>query len=452
MSKRDLIVGLFMIVGFGLLATGVIVVGSQQRVFGKHVDYYTTFGDVDGLTKGSKVEVAGLNAGEVTDIHVLKPPALGFSVTLRVDRKLQGLVRTDSIVAIETQGVVGETFLSIQPGSPNAAQANPGATLQSQEMVSLSEMLNRGSRVLDTVDSTVKVTSAKLNGALDELSGAVSNANDLVAGLKEGRGTVGMLLQDQGVAGQIRRAITQTEDVTTNLDHVSTQAESLMSDFQSRQLPQNIDQTVNHMKSAAVTIDDTARQIHTTVTDLSQPDDEGVSLADNVRESLSQSNAATANLEADTEALKHNFLLRGFFRRRGYYNLRDLQPDRYRKDKVFMRPENARAWLPASDLFHKTANGNEALSSAGELFLDAQLAEYGNAVVEQPIVVEGYSNSPDVAEQLSDSRQRAILIRQYLFIHYALDLTKVGIVSMRNSPPPGSGHASWDGVCLVIVR
>lgn len=452
MSNRNLIVGLFMIGGFGLFATGVIVVGDQQRVFGKHVDYYTAFRDVDGLTKGSKVQVGGLDAGEVTDIRVSKPPALGFSVSLRVDRKLQGLVRTDSIVAIETQGVVGETFLSIQPGSPSAAQANPGATLQSQEMVSLSDMLNKGSRVLDTVDSTLKVTSGKLNGALDKLSGTISNANDLVVGLKEGHGTVGMLLQDDEVAGQIRQAIAQTKDVTTNLDHVSAQAESMMSDFQSRQFPQKIDQTVDHMKSASLNIDDTTQQIHTMVTDLSRPDDEGLSLADNVRESLSQANGATANLEADTEALKHNFLLKGFFRRRGYYNLRDLQPDRYRKDKVFMNPENARAWLPGSDLFQKGANGNEVLSSAGERFLDAKLAEYGNAVVEKPIVVEGYSNSPDVDEQLSDSRQRAILVRQYLFIHYALDLTKVGIVSMKNSPPPGFGHASWNGVCLVIVQ
>ncbi len=452
MSNKNLIVGLFMIGGFGLLATGVVVVGDQERVFGKHVDYYTAFQDVDGLTKGSKVQVGGLDAGEVTDIQVSKPPTLGFIVTLRVDRKLQGLVRTDSIVAIETQGVVGETFLSVQPGNPSATQANPGAILQSQELVSLSEMLNRGSRVLDTVDSTLKVTSGKLNGALDKLSGTISNANDLVVGLKEGRGTVGMLLQDEAVAGQVRQAIAQTKDVTTNLDHVSTQAESLMSDFQSRQFPQKIDQTIGHMRSAAVNIDDTTRQVRTMVTDLSRPDVEGLSIGDNVRESLLQANAATANLEADTEALKHNFLLKGFFRRRGYYNLRDLQPDKYRRDKVFMKPENARAWLPASDLFQKAANGNEALSSAGERFLDAKLAEFGDAVVENPIVVEGYSNSPDVAEQLSDSRLRAILVRQYLFIHYALDLTKVGIVSMNNSPPPASGHASWDGVCLVIVQ
>jgi phospholipid/cholesterol/gamma-HCH transport system substrate-binding protein len=452
MSNRNLIVGLFMIGGFGLFATGVLVVGNQQRVFGKHVDYYTAFRDVDGLTKGSKVQVGGLDAGQVTDIQVSKPPTLGFNVTLRVDRKLQELVRTDSIVAIETQGVVGETFLSIQPGSPSAAQANPGATLQSQEMVSLSEMLDRGSRVLDTVDSTLKVTSGKLNGALDKLSGTITNTNDLVVGLKEGRGTVGMLLRDDEVAGQVRQAIAQTKDITTNLDHVSTQAESLMSDFQSRQLPKKIDETVDVMKDAAGNIDDTTRKIRATVTDLSRPDREGLSIGDNVRESLLQANATTANLEADTEALKHNFLLKGFFRRRGYYNLRDLQPDKYRKDKVFMKPENARAWLPASDLFQKTANGNEALSSAGERLLDAKLAEYGNDVVEKPIVVEGYSNSSDVAEQLSDSRQRAILVRQYLFIHYALDLTKVGIVSMNNSPPPSSGHATWDGVCLVIVQ
>jgi phospholipid/cholesterol/gamma-HCH transport system substrate-binding protein len=40
----------------------------------------------------------------------------------------------------------------------------------------------------------------------------------------------------------------------------------------------------------------------------------------------------------DTEALKHNFFLRGFFHRSGYYNLANLSPDTYRKNHVFSDP------------------------------------------------------------------------------------------------------------------
>jgi phospholipid/cholesterol/gamma-HCH transport system substrate-binding protein len=209
---------------------------------------------------------------------------------------------------------------------------------------------------------------------------------------------------------------------------------------------------MHSVKRSADNIDDSTRQIHSMVAEITKPDAEGMSFGENVRESLSHVNGATGNLAADTEALKHNFLVRGFFRRRGYYNLSDLAPDKYRKDKTFLKLQNNRVWLSGSDLFQDAANGTEVLSAAGQVLLVKALAEYGDAIVEQPIVIEGYSNAGDVDGQISTSRARAILVRQYLFTHYQLDLTKVGVVSMRNSPPQGVGHPVWDGICLVIVR
>jgi hypothetical protein len=86
------------------------------------------------------------------------------------ERPIRGLIRTDSIATIGTQGVVGETFLSISPGSSRAAEAVPLATLRSQEVITLPEMLDRGSGLLDTVDGTIKETRVKLDRVLDGLS------------------------------------------------------------------------------------------------------------------------------------------------------------------------------------------------------------------------------------------------------------------------------------------
>jgi hypothetical protein len=57
----------------------------------------------------------------------------------------------------------------------------------------------------------------------------------------------------------------------------------------------------------------------------------------NIRESLTNANAAAANLADATEALKHNFLTRGFFKNRGYYSLAELSPDEYRQDRTLAR-------------------------------------------------------------------------------------------------------------------
>ena len=69
-----------------------------------------------------------------------------------------------------------------------------------------------------------------------------------------------------------------------------------------------------------------------------KPDRQGVTAGANIRESLTNANAATLNLADETEALKHNFLLRGFFQERGYYNL-----DAFRRNSIAAtRPSPAR--------------------------------------------------------------------------------------------------------------
>jgi hypothetical protein len=64
----------------------------------------------------------------------------------------------------------------------------------------------------------------------------------------------------------------------------------------------------------------------------------------------------------DTEALKHNFFLRGFFRRRGYYNLTHIPSDSYRKDRVFTNP-------PTSELGCLRQSSLERITVAQRYFL-----------------------------------------------------------------------------------
>src|SRR5579864_9634263 len=102
MSKRYLAVGAFMIAGVTLFALGIFLVGSRHEAFSRHVMLYTEFADLDGITKGSKVQVAGMDAGQVTEIDVPQSPNGKFRVQMKVDDQLLGLVRKDSVVTVDT--------------------------------------------------------------------------------------------------------------------------------------------------------------------------------------------------------------------------------------------------------------------------------------------------------------------------------------------------------------
>jgi hypothetical protein len=187
------------------------------------------------------------------------------------------------------------------------------------------------------------------------------------------------------------------------------------------------------------------------VSEINKPDPQGMSAGANVRASLMNANTASTNLADTTEALKHNFLVRGFFRKRGYYNLADISPEQYRKDRAFTSPANRRVWLSGSELFQNGLNGEE-LSAKGEALLNAALTENGDPIVESPVVIEGYWNGNVPADQLRFSRSRATLVRQYLQARFQLDSRNLGVVPLKNSPPKGIDRTTWDGICIVVLR
>jgi phospholipid/cholesterol/gamma-HCH transport system substrate-binding protein len=452
MPRRYLAVGLFIIAGVTLFALGIFLVGSRHEAFSRHVLLYTEFADLDGVTKGSKVQVAGMDAGQVTRIDVPDSPSGHFRVQMKVDESLHGLVRTDSFVTVDTQGVVGETFLTIHSGSPNVAIAQPDSVLQSKPPISISDLLTHGLGIMNDADTTLKQVSGKLNVALDGVNGAVGNANDLLVGLKEGRGPVGMLLRDEKMAGQIRETMSNVQSTTSNLNHASGQVNSLVADVQQRQLPQKLDDTMTQIRSASTRADATIQQVQQSLAQALGPDTNGVTAGQNINEALSNVNAATGNMAEDTEALKHNFFFKGFFNHRGFYTLASLSPQEYRRNKLFGSTQSPRAWLQADTLFQHGPHGTEELSKDGQHTIDAAITSFGDSVFTHPIVIEGYSDAEAPADALSWSYGRAQLVRNYLEARYPFTAKNVGIMPLSAIPPPGLEHDRWSGICVLVAE
>src|SRR6201996_811344 len=388
MSKRYLAVGIFIIASVTLFALGIFLVGSRHEAFSRHVLLYTEFADLDGVTKGSKVQVAGMDAGQVTKIDVPDSPSGNFRVQMKVDEKLHGLVRSDSVVTVDTEGVVGDTFLTIHSGSPSAAIARADSILQSKPPVNMSDLLTNGLEVMHDADATLKQVGGKLNVALDGANDAIGNANDLLVGLKEGRGTAGMLLRDEKVADQIRETLSTVQATTSNLKQASAAVSSIVADVQQRQLPQKLDDTMTQIHSASTQANETIEEVHKSLTQALGPDANGVTAGQNISQSLSNVNIATGNMAEDTEALKHNFFFKGFFKQRGYYNLSNLSPREYRRSRLFAAPNNSRVWLRADSLFQQETKGAEELSPEGKRAIDAAVESFGDSIFTHPVVIE----------------------------------------------------------------
>src|SRR5215475_3713032 len=149
METRKVSIGIFVVGGLVLFGVGMFLIGDRHQAFARHVEYYAEFVNLAGLAKGAKVRVAGMDAGQVLAIDVPDSPSSRFRVKWRIDSKLSGLVRADSVVTIGTEGIVGGTYLSVRPGSARTMQSAALATIPSKEPMELSEILNRGSGLVD---------------------------------------------------------------------------------------------------------------------------------------------------------------------------------------------------------------------------------------------------------------------------------------------------------------
>jgi phospholipid/cholesterol/gamma-HCH transport system substrate-binding protein len=461
--------GLFIVLGFALFTGILFLVGSRQNLFAKHIDVYAEFSNLGGLGNGAKVRVDGLDAGQVKRIEAPPSPSGKFRLELQISDKLRGMVRTDSIASIETEGVVGDKYISITKGSDRAPEAGPATTLRGKETPDIAALLDKGSGVLSDLDDTIKdlrghadLTLNTMTKTLRDADGIVvglkpqidkiagdgvqiaNNLNLLVSDLQNGKGPAGLLLKDEQARKQIQDTLANVKQLSANLEQASDRVNGLVADFQSRNLAARVEAVLQNAQEIS-------SRLNGTLNEALGNDRLGENGAQNIRSTLSNLNQATSNLQDDTEALKHNFFLRGFFKRRGYFNMSQLTREDYLQEKGLQKHISKRLWLRASEVFETGSDGNQQLTPAGCREIDTEIGPVVDILPYDTIVVEGYAMRGSPTQQFITSRERAELVRRYLEEHFDFNHKNLGIVAMRNEPPKATGIDDWDGVAIALV-
>lgn len=158
----------------------------------------------------------------------------------------------------------------------------------------------------------------------------------------------------------------------------------------------------------------------------------------------------STNLADDTEAIKHNFFLRGFFNRRGFYNLETMNPRQYASSEFIKKPR-ARVWIPAAGLFNAWPDGSPELSEIGRSIIDQNMSALVRYLPNNPVMIEGYCMNGLPDQRYLTSTQRATVVRQYLISRFHLEPKRVGIMPEGDHPPAGTDKQMWDGISLVLI-
>lgn len=125
----EIAVGVFVLLG--LLAVGYLTIKlGKMELLGEHAYLVNArFQSVSGLKKGARVEVAGVEVGKVTAIH-LDAKTMDAIVELKVKDGLK--LSEDTIASVRTAGLIGDKFIRLSPGGLPIDLA-PGETITDTE-------------------------------------------------------------------------------------------------------------------------------------------------------------------------------------------------------------------------------------------------------------------------------------------------------------------------------
>lgn len=179
---RQVRVGGLIILGLLLLLYGGYKIGKVLDVFAKRYELVTFAPSVLGLRAGAPVTLAGQQIGQVKSIDFIpvnkKRNGNNLRIVVALSEDVKDQVRRDSKAYFRTQGLLGDKFVDIEPGTVNAAILQKGDTLAMGKSVDMDMFLTQAS---DMMDQTMSI---------------VTDIRSLTTGLAGGKGTIGRFLND----------------------------------------------------------------------------------------------------------------------------------------------------------------------------------------------------------------------------------------------------------------
>lgn len=300
-KNKKLILAIFIVIGAALFLIAIFIIGSKQNLFTSTFKLQSVFETASGLLNGSSVRFNGISVGTVNDIEIISGNKVRVEMT--IESSVKKFIKHDSKAKIVSEGLVGNKIIEITSGSDNVQSVNDGDMLESIKPIEAEDIFKS---LKETGDNASVITK--------DLSSIVSKVNS-------GEGTLGQLVNNtslyNNVDSTLRGFSTSTSEVNNVLRKISSGVDKITSDIipmtaQIRSITADIAEISRKMNSSESVVG-------TLLTD--------TSFANNLKSLIRNANQTTANLEQGSfsfsqnmEALKHNFLFKGYFEDIGYWS------------------------------------------------------------------------------------------------------------------------------------
>ncbi|PVX47245.1 phospholipid/cholesterol/gamma-HCH transport system substrate-binding protein [Flavobacterium sp. 103] len=310
-ASEKIKLGIFVISGLTLFVLVVYFIGNKQKMFGSTDHLTAVFSNVNGLQLGNNVRYSGINIGTVRGIEMINDTTI--NVDMIIDKSMFPHIKKNALASIGSDGLVGSMVINIAPGKGNQRHIEAGDIIQSSGRVRTDDLLN-----------TLSVTNK--NAAL-----LTADLLKITKEITQGKGSLGTLLNDTIMASDLKQTMNylkMTSKGTTEIVDNLNKTVMALGDKNSVIGVLNDPVTAQKIRTIVVNLDQSSQEINKVVTNLNATITNAKNgngainylsndphLVKKIDSTMTNLNKATILLNEDLEAMKHSFLLRGYFKK-----------------------------------------------------------------------------------------------------------------------------------------
>ena len=312
--------GIFIVSGLALFIAGIFYIGSKNNLFTSTFEIYSVFNSANGLSEGNNVQFAGINVGTVKSIQILSSDKV--KVTMKIESRVMDFIKKDSEASINSEGLVGNKVLQISGGTASGPSVESGDSIASVRQATLSDILNN------------------LNESSGEAQKIAGDIAEIIEKVNRGEGSLGMLINNASLYNNIDSLTANVASSTAKINGILLQASNTINTVSGdvKLLTDGIAIITDDLKDITSKINSSQSLVGTLLTD--------TVFANNVKGVMRNANRTAANLEMGSfsfyqnmEALKHNFLFKGYFEDLGYWDKSEFKNTMLKREDRILNKE-----------------------------------------------------------------------------------------------------------------
>ena len=310
-ASQKINLGLFVIIGLLIFILAIYFIGDKQKMFGKTNHLETVFNNVNGLQLGNSIRYSGISVGTVRGIEMVNDTTI--RVDMIIDKSIFSYIKKDAIATIGSDGLVGNMIINIIPGKGNQPSVESGDEIQSFNRIRTEDMLS----TLNITNKNAATLTANLLKITDKMI--------------EGKGTMGSLLNDTLISRDLAETMRYLKLTTKSASESIIKLDQLIVSLDKKNnvlgvikdtaVANNLKNTIANLEKSTTEINKVVSNLNATILDIKNGKGtinylaNDPELVQKIDSTMTNINQASIKLNENMEAMRHNFLFSGYFKK-----------------------------------------------------------------------------------------------------------------------------------------